>query len=82
MKPIIVDMKELSDSVEVYESKPNPFFIITLYTIFGIIVIAIIWASVFKIDDQVKNSGIFKGVDKVYAISSGVGGKIIKWNLC
>lgn len=81
MKPIIVDMKELSDSVEVYESKPNPFFIITFYTIFGIIVIAIIWASVFKIDDQVKNSGIFKGVDKVYAISSGVGGKIIECNV-
>ena len=28
MKPIILDMKDLSDSVEVYKSKPNPFITI------------------------------------------------------
>lgn len=81
MKSIILDMKELSDSVEVYESRPNPFLVITIYTIFGIMLTAIIWASVFKIDDQVKSSGIFKGADEVYAISSGVGGKIIECNV-
>ena len=28
MKPIIVDMKDMSDSTEVYNSRPNPFFCI------------------------------------------------------
>lgn len=78
MKPIIVDMKDLSDSVEVYESKPNPFFVYTIYTILAALVAACIWASVFKLDDVVKSDGLFKGSDSVYDISSGVSGKITK----
>lgn len=81
MKPIIVDMKDLSDSVEVYESKPTPFLVYTIYVILGIMVAAIIWASVFEIDDEVKSSGIFKSSDEIYDISSGVSGKITKCNV-
>lgn len=81
MKPIIVDMKELSDSVEVYESRPNLFFAFTIYAILGIMIAAMIWASVFRIDDQVKSSGVFKGADEVYDISSGISGKIIECNV-
>ncbi|MBQ3784559.1 MAG: HlyD family efflux transporter periplasmic adaptor subunit [Lachnospiraceae bacterium] len=81
MKTIIVDMKDLSDSVEVYESKPNPFLVYTIYVIFGIMLVAIIWASIFEIDDEVKSSGVFKGSDEIYDISSGVRGKIIKCNV-
>lgn len=29
MKPIIVDMKDMSDSTEVYNSRPNPFLYIS-----------------------------------------------------
>ena len=29
MKPIIVDMKDMSDSTEMYESKANPFIVYT-----------------------------------------------------
>lgn len=76
MKPIIVDMKDLSDSVEVYESKPNPFLVYTVYTILAVLVAACIWASIFKLDDVVKSDGLFKGSDSVYDISSGVSGKI------
>ena len=32
MKPIIVDMKDMSDSTEVYNSRPNPFFVYFIYT--------------------------------------------------
>lgn len=81
MKPIIVDMKELSDSVEVYESRPNLFLVFIIYTIWGIMIVAAIWASVFRIDDQVKGSGVFKGADEVYDISSGISGKIIECNV-
>lgn len=53
MKPIIVEMRDLSDSVEVYESKPSPFIMYTIYAILACILGAVIWASIFKLDDVV-----------------------------
>ncbi len=76
MKPIITEMKDLSDSVEVYESKPNPFLVYTIYAVLAVLISACIWASVFKLDDVVKSDGIFRNADSVYDISSGVSGKI------
>lgn len=58
MKPIIVDMKDLSDSVEVYESKPNPFLVYTIYAILAVLAAACIWAYIFKLDDVVKSQEI------------------------
>ena len=76
MKPIIVDMKDMSDSTEVYESKPNRFLIYTIYLILIILVVAVLWMSLSKIDIVVKSNGIFKGSNAVYEISSGVTGSV------
>ncbi len=76
MKPIIVDMKDMSDSTEVYESKPNRFLIYTIYLIFIILVVAVLWMALFKMDIVVKSNGIFKGSTAVYEISSGVTGSV------
>ena len=43
MKPILMNITELSDSREVYESKPNPIFAIFILFL-GIIVVALIWS--------------------------------------
>ena len=40
MKPIIVDLKDISDSTEVYDSKPNRFVPYTIYIICAILAIA------------------------------------------
>ena len=76
MKPIIVDMKNMSDSTEVYESKPNRFLIYTIYLILTILVVAVLWMALSKMDIVVKSSGIFKGSNAVYEISSGVTGSV------
>lgn len=76
MKPIIIDMKDMSDSTEVYESKPNRFLIYTIYLILTILVVAVLWMAFFKIDIVVKSNGIFKGSNAVYEISSGVTGSV------
>ena len=76
MKPIIVDMKDMSDSTEVYESKPNRFFVYIIYLIFIILVVAVLWMALFKMDIVVKSNGIFKGSTAVYEISSGVTGSV------
>lgn len=57
MKPILVDMKDMSDSREVYESRPNPFFIGFIYLILGMVVIAVLWAAFFQMDIVVTGTG-------------------------
>lgn len=76
MKPIIVDMKDMSDSTEVYESKPNRFLVYTIYLILIILVFAVLWMALFKMDIVVKSNGVFKGSTAVYEISSGVTGSV------
>lgn len=76
MKPIIVDMKDMNDSTEVYDSKPNRFMIYTIYVVLLMFVIAIIWMCVSEIEIVVKSNGIFRGSNAVYEISSGVTGSV------
>ena len=60
MKPIILNMSEMSDSREVYDSKPNRFFAVFIYTILLILVIAIAWSYFGKIDIVVKSEAIIR----------------------
>lgn len=76
MKPIIVDMKDMSDSTEVYESRPNPFLIYTIYLIVLIVIVAFCWMYFFDMEVVVKSNGMFKGSNAVYEISSGVTGRV------
>lgn len=76
MKPIIIDMKEISDSTEVYESKPNRILVYTIYIILTMVVVAVLWMALFKMDIVVKCNGIFKGSNAIYEISSGVTGSV------
>lgn len=57
MKPILVDMKDMSDSREVYESRPHPFFIGFIYLILGMVVTAVLWAAFFQVDIVVTGIG-------------------------
>lgn len=81
MKPIIIDIKDLSDSTEVYESKPNRFIIYTIYLILIIFIVALLWMSLAKIEVVVKSNGIFKGSEAIYEISSGVSGIVKESNV-
>lgn len=76
MKPIIVDMKDMSDSTEVYESRPNRFLVYTIYVIFALLITAFVWMSVAKMDVVVKSNGMFRGDENVCEIGSGVTGYI------
>lgn len=76
MKPIIVDMNDMNESVEVYKSKPNPFMVYTIYMVFAIIVIACIWMCFFDINDVVKSNGMFKSSENIYDIGSAVTGEV------
>ena len=58
MKPIIIDMKDLSESTVIYEKKPNPAIVGFVYILLGMIVISLLWMTVSKIDVITECGGI------------------------
>ena len=76
MKSTIIDIKDITDSSEVYDSKPNRFMVYTIYVILAVLAAAFLWMCFFSIDIVVKSNGIFKGNDTSNVISSAVAGKV------
>ena len=70
MKPIIVDLKDISDSTEVYDSKPNKFISYTIYIICAILIIALLWMYFFRMDIVVKADSVFRGDDDSTAMQA------------
>ena len=60
MKPILININEMSDSCEVYESKANPMLAIFIYTFLGIIAVALIWSYFRMIVIVVKSEGVLR----------------------
>ena len=76
MKPILMNINEMSDSREVYESKPNPMFDIFIYTFIGIIAVVLIWAYFGRIDIVVKSEGILRPNSQVATVLNTYGGTL------
>lgn len=71
-----MNISEMSDSREVYESKPNPIIAIFLYTILGIVVVAFIWMYFGKIDVVVKSEAILRPNDQVATVINTYAGTL------
>lgn len=76
MKPIIEDMKDMTDSTEIYNSRPNPAITYFIYLICFIMVISFGWMYILDIDIVVKANGIFRYEEDSADISSSVSGKV------
>ena len=81
MKPIIVDMKDMSDSVEAYESRPNSVLIYFIYALVAMFLIAILWMRFSNIELVVDGNGVFRSDSPVYDVSSAVTGTLVKCNV-
>lgn len=81
MKPIIVDMKDMSDTTEVYESRPNPFLIYFIYLLVFILGVALLWTYFSDIDIVVKSNGIFKSGGEIHDVSCTLSGKVEECNI-
>lgn len=60
MKGVIIDLKDISDSREVMESKESPKIRWFIYILLAVIITAIIFACVFKIDEYSRIRGEIK----------------------
>uniref|UniRef100_UPI004057815E HlyD family efflux transporter periplasmic adaptor subunit n=1 Tax=Acetatifactor sp. TaxID=1872090 RepID=UPI004057815E len=76
MKPIIIDMKDMSDSTEVYDAKPNPVLAGFIYLILAMVVVAFIWMYCCKMDIVVKGTGTVAAADEVATVTNQVAGVI------
>ena len=78
MKPIIIDMKDMSDSTEVYESRPNPALAGFLYGILVMLIIAFVWMYFSKMDIVVKAMGTVAAAEEVPTVTNQVAGVILE----
>lgn len=81
MKPILMNINEMSDSKEVYDSKPNIFFTIFIYLILGIIIIALIWMYFGRIDVVVKSDAMIRPNNQVATVANTYSGKLENVNI-
>lgn len=76
MKPIIMDMKDMSESREVYESRPNPVMAGFIYLILVMAVAALLWMGFCRIDIVVKATGTIGAAEEVATVTNRVAGTI------
>lgn len=81
MKPILLDMNDMSDSREVYESRPHPFFILFIYLLLTIVAVTLLWAAFFKIDIVVKGTGTVSVREDSSIVTNTYAGAISKCNI-
>ena len=81
MKPIIIDMKDMSDSVEVYESKPNPVMVLFIYFLSAMMIIGLVWMNYSKLEVVIKSNGMFRGNGEASEVICEYNGKVVECNV-
>lgn len=81
MKPITIEMKDLSESTVIYEKKPNPAIVGFIYILLGIIVISVAWMALSEIDIVSEADGSVSYTDDVTMVTCAYSAKITKCNV-
>lgn len=76
MKKTIIDMKDMSDSKELYGQRPNPFIPAFLYCLAALFLVGLIYSFFGKIEMVASASGVVRPNDDVGTVSCLLGGKI------
>ncbi|QEK12908.1 biotin/lipoyl-binding protein [Crassaminicella thermophila] len=76
MKYVIQDIREMTDSRELLESKPHPFTIIFIYILISILLIGLIWSYFGEIDVVVKAQGVVRPNKRISTINNMINGKV------
>lgn len=81
MKEVLIDINELTESREMYHSKPHPFVWIFTYILIGLVVTAVIWAAFGKKEIVVKAPGQVRPELGISTVRNIVGGELKSTNL-
>ena len=69
MKQLVFDINEMSDSKEIYGRRPNPIIPIFIYTIVGLLLAALIYCSVGKIEIVATSPGMIRPNEDIGTVS-------------
>lgn len=81
MKPILININEITDSREVYDSKPNIVLTIFIYVILGLFITALLWMYFGRIDIVVKSDGMLRPSDQVATVMNTYSGTLEQVNV-
>lgn len=76
MKGITLELKDITDSREILESREAPGIRYFIYILTGIIILAVVFACVFEIDEYTRIYGEIKTYSTSSQIASGSSGRI------
>ena len=78
MKPVIMDMREMSLSKEVYDKKPGKFFAGFIYGLFVLLAVSFVWAYFGRIDVVVRAHGIIRPHTQTAVVLNAIPGEVIE----
>ena len=81
MKPIIMNIKDMSESNEIYKSKPNSSLVYFIYIILLVLTTSLVWMCYSKLDIVVKCNGVFHDKKQSVDVSSVENGIITECNV-
>ncbi|MBR3294346.1 MAG: HlyD family efflux transporter periplasmic adaptor subunit [Oscillospiraceae bacterium] len=80
MRKTVIDIQEMSDSKELYGSRPNPFVPAFIYCLLLLLLAAAAYSCFGKIEIVTRSSGVVRPNDDVSTVSSLVSGRITAVN--
>lgn len=76
MREIVIDLKDMNDTKEVYEKKISPLYSVFIYFLLFCLSASLIYSYFGKIEIVAKANGVIRPNDDVSTVSSLVGGKV------
>lgn len=78
MRPELKNIRDITDSKELYESKPHPFLSIFIYILLVLLIAAGVWMYFGEIDIVSKGTGVVRPNEKVSRITNKVQGEVVQ----
>lgn len=76
MKYKIEELKDITDSREIMQSKPNGFSKYMTYIILALLIVVVIWSLLAHKQVSIKASGVVKPSDEITKVSSSIAGNV------
>ena len=80
MKKIIIDMKDISLHKEVYDKNPKIFFVYFIWSVFLMVIIALLWAYFGRMDIVIRAQGVIRPYTETETVINHLSGDIVTVN--
>ena len=78
---VVMDLKDISDSIEIFREKPRKIMPVFSYCLIGLLIAAFFFAYFGKIDEYVKSRGIVRPADTISEVIIPFSGNVADSNI-